>query len=102
MRTTATRRLRRIAGVAGILLIPLLQVPAASRAATTPALSAERAIAIPGSQNKRDRAIMFRARGKKVDLRGGSGDVVITVRVGNQCAQSTASLRQAKTALVFP
>ena len=52
---------------------------------------------------KRDREIMFRTRGKKIDLRpAGSGDVVITLRVGNQCAQSTASLRQAKTALVFP
>jgi len=52
---------------------------------------------------KRNGGVMFRTRGKNVELRSTDGDkVLVTVRVGNQCAHETMSLRTTKKALVFP
>jgi hypothetical protein len=52
---------------------------------------------------KRNGMVLFRTRGKQVALRPTDGDtIVVTVRVGTQCARETMSLRTAKTALVFP
>ncbi len=52
---------------------------------------------------KRNGAVMFRTRGKKVNLRAIDGNsVLVTVRVGNQCARETMNLRTTKKALVFP
>jgi hypothetical protein len=52
---------------------------------------------------KRDGGVVFRTRGKKVSLRAVDGStVLVTVRVGNQCARETMNLRTTKKALVFP
>ena len=51
----------------------------------------------------RNGSVMFRTRGKKVELRATGGDnVLVTVRVGNQCARERMNLRTTKKALVFP
>ena len=47
--------------------------------------------------------LLFRARGRGVDLRpvvGGS--VRVTLRVGNACARTTMALRTSRKGLVFP
>ena len=51
---------------------------------------------------KKNGQIVFRTRGKKVDIRPTDGAVRVTLRVGNQCAQSTALLHPKRKALVFP
>jgi hypothetical protein len=52
---------------------------------------------------KRNGQIVFRTRGKKMALRPTDGGPVrVTLRVGNQCAQFTATLHAKRKALVFP
>jgi hypothetical protein len=52
---------------------------------------------------KRNGKILFRTRGKKVAIHGTNGqNVLVTLRVGNQCAQSQMSLRPKRNGLVFP
>jgi hypothetical protein len=53
---------------------------------------------------KRNGAVIFRTRGKTVRMRyAGGKNVVVTLRVGNQCARETMNLRTTKKqALVFP
>ena len=47
--------------------------------------------------------MVFRAISRKLPDRAVEGtNVRITVRVGNQCSQSTMELRAKKTALVYP
>ena len=36
---------------------------------------------------------MFRAAGKKMDLRSADGGLTVTLRVGGMCMQTTAALR---------
>jgi hypothetical protein len=51
----------------------------------------------------RNGAVMFRASGRRMNLREPSGaNVLITVRVGDQCVQETMTLRARRSALVFP
>jgi hypothetical protein len=51
---------------------------------------------------RRDGAVAFRTRGR-TDARATSGaNVRVTIRVGEECAQDTMSLRARRTALVFP
>ena len=51
---------------------------------------------------KRNGSVLFRAQGKNVILRATDGDdILVTVRVGNQCTRATMSLRTTK-ALRFP
>jgi len=59
--------------------------------------------AVPGRKVKQDGGIDLRTRGKGIDL-GAAGvtRLVVTVRVGNDCAQDTMSLRTRRNALVFP
>src|SRR5207249_3824546 len=46
---------------------------------------------------------LYRFKGKKVVLRATGGDnVLVTVRVGNQCARERMDLRTTKKAIVFP
>jgi len=48
-------------------------------------------------------ALTFRARGTKVPLRPVDGEkILVTVRVGNECAREMMDLRTTKKALVFP
>jgi uncharacterized repeat protein (TIGR01451 family) len=52
---------------------------------------------------KRSGKIVFRTRGKKMSLRSTDGQqVLVTLRVGNQCAQSRMSLRTTRNVLLFP
>jgi len=52
---------------------------------------------------KKNGKVLFRTRGKKVSLRSTTGEnVLVTLRVGNQCAQTQMSLRSLKKGLVFP
>ncbi len=52
---------------------------------------------------KRNGSVLFRAHGKNVILRATDGDdILVTVRVGNQCTRATMSLRTTKKALRFP
>jgi hypothetical protein len=47
--------------------------------------------------------VLFQTRGKKVNVRAMTGGRVdLTVRVGEQCAQSTTELRTKPTGLVYP
>ena len=52
---------------------------------------------------RRNGVVRFRTRGRKVVLRPIDGDrVLVTLRVGNQCARETMTLRTAKKGLDFP
>jgi hypothetical protein len=52
---------------------------------------------------KKNGEVTFATRGKKMELRPIDGqDVTVTVRVGNQCAQSQMTLRSQRKGLVFP
>jgi uncharacterized repeat protein (TIGR01451 family) len=52
---------------------------------------------------RKDGAIVFRTNGKRMALRTPDGsNLKITLRVGDQCATSTAPLRVKRKALVFP
>jgi hypothetical protein len=52
---------------------------------------------------KRSGKVIFRTRGKTVSLRATDGQqVLVTLRVGNQCAQSRMSLRPKRNVLLFP
>jgi hypothetical protein len=52
---------------------------------------------------KRNGSVLFRAHGKHVPLRATDGaDILVTVRVGDQCTRATMSLRTTKKALRFP
>ena len=47
--------------------------------------------------------LLFRARGRGVDLRSVvGGSVRVTLRVGNACARTTMALRTSRKGLVFP
>jgi hypothetical protein len=47
-------------------------------------------------------SVMFRTLGQKVELRATDGDdVLVTLRVGNQCAHERMNLRTTKKAIVF-
>ena len=52
---------------------------------------------------KKSGKVLFRTRGKKVSLRSTTGEnVLVTLRVGNQCAQTHMSLHTKGKGLVFP
>jgi hypothetical protein len=52
---------------------------------------------------RRTGAVTFGTRGRAMNLRATTGaDVLVTIRVGDQCAQETMSLRARRAALVFP
>ena len=52
---------------------------------------------------KRSGDMMFRTRGRAIELGAVSGrDVLVTVRVGSQCAQARVPLRSAHRKLVYP
>ena len=52
---------------------------------------------------KRDGTAIFSTKGKRMVLSATDGrDVRITLRVGDQCTQSTTQLRQKHKALVLP
>jgi len=55
-------------------------------------------------REKKKGQVVFRTRGKKVnlDIRDFSGQVRTTVRLGDQCSFATAELRNGKNSLVFP
>jgi hypothetical protein len=55
-------------------------------------------------REKKKGQVIFRTRGKKVnlDIREFSGNVRATVRLGDQCSFATAALRNGKNSLVFP
>ena len=52
---------------------------------------------------RRDGDVVFRTHGRRIDLGATTGATLrITVRVGDQCAQDTMTLRTKRSALVFP
>ena len=52
---------------------------------------------------KRDGGVVFRTRGRAIGLGATGGtNLVVTVRVGEDCARDTMSLRTRRNALVFP
>jgi hypothetical protein len=55
-------------------------------------------------REKKKGQVIFRTRGKKVnlDIREFSGEVRATVRLGDQCSFASAELRNGKNSLVFP
>ena len=55
-------------------------------------------------REKKKGQVIFRTRGKKVnlDIREFSGNVRATVRLGDQCSFATAELRTKKNSLRFP
>jgi hypothetical protein len=52
---------------------------------------------------KRNGKVLFRTRGKKVSMHAMTGqNVLVTLRVGNQCAQTQMNLRAKRKGLVYP